>query len=308
MLLSILANLIGIWGLISLPAIVVSTIDLSDFPESGAALVKGAYLREAPYRLNNFSLGVKLTAPSAMAVDKKTGFVLWQKNPAEVRSLASITKLLTALVFLDHNPGWETEITIQLSDYREGGRIRVFDGERLYVKDLFNASLIASSNNATVALARSTGLGEEEFAAAMNQKAEELGMFDSKFFEPTGLDPANVSTPADIIRLARAALGAPEIALATSQPEYTFKVINAPRTYTLENTDRLLNSYLDIAAGKTGFLDEAGYCLISEVKGPEGQEILVVVMGSASEETRFTEVKALAQWAFDNYRWPTEDD
>jgi len=305
MLLSILANLIGLYGLISLPAIVTQTIDLSSLAEGRVDLIKSVYLQAAPYRLNNNSLGIKITAPSAMVVDKNTGSVLWQKNPSEVRSLASITKLLTALVFLDHNPGWETEITVQQSDYREGGRIRVYNGERLFVRDLFNASLVASSNNATVALARSTGLSEEEFAVAMNQKAQSLGMSDSVFFEPTGLDPANITTASDIIKLAQAALANPEIAAATGQKEYKFSVINAPRNYTLENTDRLLNSYLNIVSGKTGYLDEAGYCLVSQVQGPLGQEVLVVVMGSESEDSRFAEVKALAQWAFDNYYWPS---
>ena len=304
MLLSILANLIGLYSLISLPLIVTSTIDLTGEVD----LIKSVYRQEAPYRLNNGSLGVKLTAVSAMVVDKKTGSVLWQKNPAEARPLASLTKLLTALVFLDHNPGWETEITIQQSDYREGGRIRIYNGERMYVRDLFNASLVASSNNATAALARSTGLSEEEFAGAMNRKAAELGMSDSEFFEPPGLDPANKSTAVDIIKLAQAALTNPFIIAATSQPDYHFSIINAPRNYTLENTDRLLNSYLKITSGKTGYLDEAGYCLVSSVQGGQGQEVLVVVLGSESEDSRFAEVKALAQWAFDNYRWPSGND
>jgi len=74
--------------------------------------------------------------------------------------------------------------------------------------------------------------------------------------------------------------------------------------YTLKNTDRLLNSYLEIKSGKTGYLDEAGYCLVSNVRGPNGQEVLVAVLGSESEVSRFQEVKALAQWAYDNYIWP----
>jgi D-alanyl-D-alanine carboxypeptidase len=174
------------------------------------------------------------------------------------------------------------------------------------VKDLFNAMLVASSNNSAVALARSTGFSQEEFASLMNNKALELGMNDSSFVEPTGLDPQNVSTAADIIKLAEAALDRPEITDATSQSEYTFSVLNTDRTYTLENTDRLLNSYLDIKSGKTGYLDEAGYCLVSNVRGSGGQEVLVAVLGSESEESRFQEVKALAQWSYDNYIWPNE--
>lgn len=307
MLISILANLVVLYGLVSWPLIMTNVIDVSFFDNQlNTKLIQSVYYQDAPYRSNSTSLGIKITAVSAMVMDKKTNLVLWQKNAEEVRSIASITKLMTALVFLDHNPGWDSEVTILDSDYREGGRIRVFSGEKILVKDLFNAMLVASSNNSAVALARSTGFSQEEFASLMNNKALDLGMNDSSFVEPTGLDPQNISTAADIIKLAEAALDRPEITDATSQSEYTFSVLNTDRTYTLENTDRLLNSYLDIKSGKTGYLDEAGYCLVSNVRGSGGQEVLVAVLGSESEESRFQEVKALAQWSYDNYIWPNE--
>ena len=305
MLISILANLVVLYGLISWPVIMTQVIDLSVIDHQlNTRLIESVYRLEAPYRSNSVSLGIKITAASAIIADKKTKAVLWQKNSGETRSIASITKLITALVFLDHNPGWDGEVIIQDSDYREGGRIRVFSGERILAKDLFNAMLVASSNNSAVALARATGFSREEFVSLMNNKALELGMNDSVFVEPTGLDPQNVSTAADVIRLAAAALDRPEISAATSQSEYTFSVLNTDRTYTLKNTDRLLNSYLEIKSGKTGYLDEAGYCLVSNVRGPNGQEVLVAVLGSESEVSSFQEVKALAQWAYDNYIWP----
>ena len=304
MLISIIANLVSLYSLIALPLINTQVIDVGNFAESGRVnLVKTSLLRDAPYRLNNYSLGMKVTAPSALIVDKKSGAVLWQKNPEEKRPLASITKLMTALVFLEHQPTAETEITIQPSDNRGGGRVYVFPGETIKVQDLFNASLVASLNNGIMALVRSTGLKEEEFVAAMNQKARDLGMADTVFIEPTGLDPVNISTASDIIKLMKAAFAQPEIVFATTQAEYSFSVINAARHYTLKNTDKLLDSYLQIKAGKTGYLDEAGYCLAAEIIGPQGQEILVVVLGSATESDRFQDLKALAQWAFDNYHW-----
>ena len=262
MLISILANLIALYSLVVWPSISGQTIDVSRMDEQKRIQIYSSEQSAvAPYRLNNNSLGMKVTAQAAIIADKSTGLILWQKNPNDVRPIASISKLLTALVFLDNDPGWHKEVVIQQSDYREGGRIYVYNGEKIMVKDLFNASLVASSNNATVALARFTGLTPEEFVWAMNDKAAQLGMVNSKFFEPTGLDPANVSTASDLIKLAKAALSRPEIIQATTQSEYTFNVLNANRTYTLKNTDQLLNSYLKIAAGKTGYLDEAGYCL-----------------------------------------------
>lgn len=304
MLFSLLANIIGLASLISLPLISTPVIDVSNFTDGGRLiLVKTHLLKDAPYRLNNYSLGMKVTALSAMIVDKKSGAVLWQKNPEAARPLASITKLMTALVFLEHQPPAETEITIQLSDNRGHGLIHVFPGEKIKAQDLFNASLVASLNNATMALVRSTALSEEQFVAAMNEKAKALGMTETVFIEPTGLDPANVSTASDIIKLIKAAFQKPEIVFATTQAEYRFSVTNADRNYTLKNTDKLLDSYLQIKAGKTGYLDEAGYCLAAEVIGHENQEILVVVLGSQTELDRFQDLKALAQWAFDNYYW-----
>lgn len=304
MLLSILANLAVIYNLLFLPPLITFIPDASNFADSGRInFLSSAYSAGAPYRKNNTSLGMEITARSAIIIDKKSRAILWQKNPDAERPVASITKLLTALVFLENNPGWETKVTIQKSDYRSGGRSYIYTGEEILVKDLFYASLVASSNEATTALVRSTGLTSEEFVNKMNQKAKSLGMSNSHWVEPTGLNPANVSTAADLGLLAQAAFSQPIIMQATLQEEYQFDVLNVPRHYALKNTDKLLKSYLNILAGKTGYLEEAGYCLASLIKGQAGQEIYVIVLGSESEQTRFQEVKSLAQWAFDNYVW-----
>jgi len=305
MLLSILANLIGFYSLIALPVVTTQTIDISQFKDTGQIdLLERVYLSDAPFRKNNSSLGIEISAPSAMIVDKKTGLVLWQKNPNEVRSLASLTKLMTALVFLDNNPGWETEVMILESDYRNGGRRYVYAGEKVLLRDIFNTALVASSNDATMALARSTGLSPEDFINQMNLKAHNLGMLQSFFVEPTGLDPQNISSAQDVITLIQVSFNQPEIVNVTSKLLYSFDIINVPRSYTVENTNLLLKSYLRVMAGKTGYLDEAGYCLTSLIKGTKEQEIYLVVLGSDSEYNRFQEVKSLAQWTFDNYYWP----
>lgn len=304
MLLSILANLAVIYNLLFLPELLTLIPDASDFASSGRmSFLAGVYIETAPIKKNNNSLGMAITAESAIIIDAKSGLALWQKNPEAERPVASITKLLTALVFLDNNPGWETTVKIQKSDYRSGGRSYLYDGEEILVKDIFYTALIASSNEATAALVRSTGLNEEEFVIKMNQKAQRLGLAKSQWVEPTGLNPKNVATAADLGRLIQAAFNQPQIVQATQEEEYIFSVLNAERTYTVKNTDKLLKSYLNILAGKTGYLEEAGYCLVSKIYGPAEQEIYVVVLGSESETSRFQEVKSLAQWAFDNYVW-----
>ena len=306
MLFSLLANLAAIYNLIVLPAALVYAPDISLLNNGGSLyFLKQNYLEAAPYRISDFSLGMKVTALSAIIVDAESGIILWQKNPDQVQPIASLTKLISVLVFLDYNPGWETEVTVTSADLRAGGHI--YQGEKLTVRDLFNLALIPSSNSAIMALTSSTGLSKEEFTARMNQKAAALDMKQAKFSEPTGLSPENVASATDIIKLARTAFSREEIRNITIQQEFTFQVLNNKRSATVKNTDKLLGSYLKINAGKTGSLDEAGYCLVSEVVGPAGQKIFVVVLGSLSDSDRFQDLKALAQWAFDNYFWPNKN-
>jgi len=157
------------------------------------------------------SLGVSVTAKSVLVIDKKSAKILYQKNPDRIRSIASLTKLMTALVFLDHNPGWDTPITISGNDYRSGGVTYLIAGEEISARGVFNTALIASANEAAVALWRSTGLSEENFIGEMNQKVQELGMADTVFTDVTGLKNDNASTATDVILMVRAALDRPDI-------------------------------------------------------------------------------------------------
>ena len=142
----------------------------------------------------------KATFKSAFVMDEDTENQLFAFNESEVRSIGSLTKLMTALVFLDTAPQWDKTVTIEAADGSQG-RLNVVEGEQVAVMDLFNVSLVSSSNNATMALARSTGLPLEEFVKKMNKKAADLGLKQTKFIEPTGLDQANQSTAREIARL-----------------------------------------------------------------------------------------------------------
>lgn len=299
MLFSLLANLTVLFGIsfLFLPNFVV-TIDLPKADSVKPNFVIQDFNSKIPLPKNNESVGMKITAGSSAVLDLNSGAILWSKNSNQIRSIASITKLMTALVFLDHRPDWQTKITISEKDFREGNRSAFPSGREITAQDLFFSSMIASSNTATVALARSTGLTDEDFVKAMNDKARVLNLVDTKFTEVTGLDPSNVSTAHDVLLLAKAAFSQPDIREATIKPEH-----HLPDGSVLKNTDRLLGSYLNISAGKTGSLDEAGYCLVSEVVGKDGQAIIVAVLGSVTTFDRFQDLKAVAQWIFDNFIW-----
>lgn len=256
------------------------------------------------------SVGVEVSAQSTVVADAQTGKILYSKDHKQIRSIASITKLMTALVFLDHNPGWNSEVEILSSDYRDGGIVYLIAGEVVSVQDIFYASLIPSSNEAIVALARSTGLSEDDFIFEMNEKAKVLGMRDTVFTDVTGLSSGNKSTAASIIVLARTAFEEPNIAKAISTDKYSIEIINKSKFRSVKSTNKILNQEFGIGddiyrveMGKTGYLESAGYCLVSKITNSSGQEIYTVVLGSSTITNRFSDTKSLAYWVFNNYNW-----
>ncbi len=298
-----LLNLIVIGQLSVMPTAWFSTLDYqSDINRIDYLVQQGA--NNMPRKVLNDSLGVDITAKSAIALDRNSGTILWQKNIDNRQSIASLTKLMTVLVWQDFGPGLEEEVTILESDYREGGRFYLFKGEKVLTGDLLKSVLIASDNTAAITLARSTGLSLENFIIKMNEKAMELGMMDSVFTDPTGLDGGNKSTVKDLVLLAEELFADRNILNIAGTKDISYQIINNGRYNRVESTNSLLGTYLNIIAGKTGFSDEAGGCLLTITKGDRGQEILTIILGSEDRYIRFQEGKSLIQWVLDNYIWP----
>lgn len=262
-------------------------------------------------RIDNFeSIDVKLQASRAIAIDLASGGVLYKKNVNEVQPIASITKLMTAMVFLDQNLDLDSSIYMIRGDERPGAYNHLYRDEQIALKDLLAASLIPSDNNATIALARSTGMTEAEFVAAMNDKATEIGLENTSFADPSGLDEENLSSAYDVAKLLYNALQYPLIEDLTQQPAYYFNVLNTGRQVKLFSTDYLLSNSLfgdngdyKILGGKTGYIDEAGYCFASKAKNASGHEVIAVILHSASVDSRFQDMKSLLYWTFTNYEW-----
>jgi D-alanyl-D-alanine endopeptidase (penicillin-binding protein 7) len=260
----------------------------------------------SPQRIMNNSFGIKTTAKNILIIDDESGAILYSKNPDETVSIASITKLMTALVLLDNNPDWDKNVTFLEEDKREGGIIYLLPGDEITTKDLFNLMLTASANEAAIALARNSGIGD--FPSAMNKKAKELGMEDAYFFDPSGIEPDNVSSPSDLLKLAKEAFGRKEITEPLKMQVYEFEIVNTKRKVKAYSTDYLLNSFLnyndyEISGAKTGYLDEAGYCLLLEVKKVDGPSLTLVLLGAEKIEDRWQEAKGLVDWVFRNYKW-----
>ncbi len=256
-----------------------------------------------PKRKMTGSFGPVIEAESALVLDAQTEKILYQKNGFKPRPIASITKLMTALVFLENNKNWDRKIKITQDDQASGGKVVVKPGEEVGLLDLFNVALVGSINSAAYELARATDLSYDDFIARMNSKAKEIGLEDSVFFEPTGLDPRNKATAIDIAKLTRFALQQEEIKSALTRSEYTFSSDGGTK-HKIKNTNKLLQSYLTILGGKTGYTEEAGFCLANMVGGQQGGgDIVVVILGAKSEEQRFQQNKFLSQWVFDNWEW-----
>ena len=267
----------------------------------------------SPVRVNIDNQGLKLSAKGAIVIDRDSGRVLFEKNPDSRLPVASISKLATALVFLETDTDWDKVVFMESGDYVGGARLKVGLGEGLTVKDLFYASLVGSANNGVAALVRATDMSNKEFIIKMNKKAQELGMEKTYFAEPTGLNMVNHSTARDVAKLMEAVLGKEEIVKALNMEKYGFKTLNTNRWVSIQNTDKLLSSFLNngdgykVLGGKTGYNLEARHCLTAGIRGQQKQEIVAVILGAESNSARFQEMKGLAWWVFSNWKWERDN-
>jgi len=262
-----------------------------------------------PERINLENIGVKVSAKRFAAIDVKSGKLLLQQDSQVKQPIASISKIMTALVILDQKPDWQKAVEMTIADETVGAKPHIFRGERVKFLDLWKTALVASDNNAIMAMIRSLGFSKSEFAELMNKKAEELQMFNSSFEDPTGLSENNISTALDVARLVHSAMQENEIRESVVQSKYSFEVLNNGKVRNISNTDILLDSFLnkkkygyELIGGKTGFIYEAGYCLGVEISSLD-HPVVIVALNSDTIESRFQDVKAIADWVFTNYSW-----
>lgn len=249
----------------------------------------------------------EVSAPRGVVMLSADNSFLYTKEAAATQPIASLTKLMTALVFLENNPGFDKEYKISPSDHVAGGKIHFWSGDTVTILDLFKSSLIGSDNVATRALAKSTGLSEDAFVAEMNNQAKRLGMFSSYFVEPTGLSAENISSAQDVARLVKATLAYPEIAETTNLASYSFKTKEG-KLRQVEATNDLLrtnpDSDLSLTGAKTGYTEEAGYCFAAAINEAGTEEtIITVVLGASSSSERFFDTEKLATWVATYFSW-----
>lgn len=242
------------------------------------------------------SAKLKLHSSAALVLDQISGRVLYGKNAHAIVPIASITKLMTAMVVLDANLEPEEPIAIADDDvdYLRGTHSRLKVGAVLARNDLLRLALMSSENRAAAALSRAFPGGREAFVQAMNLKAQLLGMSGSHFVDPTGLSSTNVSTAEDLSVLVRAAHRYAEIREHTTTAGY--EVNAGGRRLAFRNTNGLVSSNSwDIGISKTGFINEAGRCLVMQAT-LAGRAVVIVLLDSWGKYSRQGDAQRIRKW------------
>jgi D-alanyl-D-alanine endopeptidase (penicillin-binding protein 7) len=237
-----------------------------------------------------------LRAAAAIVYDPVTNEVLWEQNSESQRSIASITKVMTATVFLENSPDLTTPVVMARRDVFQASTTHLRANDKVTTGDLLHLLLIASDNAAARALARVSPYGSDGFIDRMNAKAAELGLQSTHYTDPSGLLSDNVSSAYDMARLIAHASGDERIASVMQMPTYT--VHSLSRDITFRSTNHLLGrDNFSVMAAKTGFISKSGYCLATLLRLPQSdQQVAVVVLGARSNAGRFLETENLFNW------------
>lgn len=285
--------------------------------------VKTAYNPHTPLRVMKVTYDdalqggdLALKSAAALVVDQKSGEALYAKNVDVATPIASITKLMTAMVTLDAGLPLDEEITItsEEMDRLKGTGSRLALGTRLTRAELLHLALIASENRAAAALSRAYPGGREAFIAAMNRKAREIGMKQANFVDGTGLNSSNQASAADLVKMVDAAYRYPLIREITSTGTYDVsvpgqKVVRikengrvhrvtreVQRHIAIHNTNSLTRDQdWDIGVSKTGYINEAGRCLVMQASIAE-RKVIIVLLDSWGRFSRIGDAQRIKKW------------
>lgn len=238
----------------------------------------------------------RLDAQAVLVMEQDTGKVLLRKQAGSVRSIASLTKLMTGIVLLDSKLSLRKRITITRADVDrlKGSSSRLKVGTRLTRRKALRLALMSSENRAAHALARTYPGGEHRFVAAMNRKARALGMRRTRFVEPTGLSQQNRSTAQDLALLAKAAHQRPLLRQYTTS--HGAVVPSRQGVIFYRNTNQLVRERRwDIGLQKTGYIREAGYCLLMQTR-VAGRRLIMVFLDSVGTAARIADARKVEAW------------
>ncbi len=253
--------------------------------------------RELSGSVHRTTAAPKLRSNIALILDEKSQQPLYAKNADAVAPIASITKLMTAMVVLDANLPLDEEVTVDVADLDtlKGTHSRLRIGMSFTRSEMLKLALMASENRAASALARTYPGGTAAAIAAMNAKARELGMYDTQFHDSTGLNSENVSTARDLAKMVMAARKYRLIQQYSTSASHSVDGWNG-RELRFNNTNPLVkNASWDIGVSKTGFINEAGRCLVMEAK-INRRPVIIVLLNSWGKSTRIGDANRIRKW------------
>ncbi len=234
----------------------------------------------------------------ALVVDMDSGHEIFARKPDRPRAIASISKLAATLVVMDHNLDLEGLTTIRKIDAevaRGGAPSRLLEGMTLSNRDLLHAALLGSDNRAVSALGRAVGLSTTPFTNAMNKKVASLELRGTRFREPTGLSPENLSTPRELLQLLRTAMSHPVLGPIVRKPEYEAHPVGRPPIKYISTHRPAARPSLQVLGGKTGYNDAARYCLVIAIR-IDGHNYGMALLGTEGKLTRFGDVARVVDW------------
>jgi len=278
-----LEKIVACAALVAVLALMIGFAQAAE-PKKGAA--------KSPARTDE----IYLRSSVALVQDAASGETLMAKNQAAVLPIASITKLMTAMVILDANLNLEQRVAISDEDYDfvKGTHSRLRPGTVLTRDELLLLALMSSENRAAASLGRTYPGGTEAFVVAMNAKAQALGMRDTRFVDPTGLSSSNVSSARDLARMVAAAHEYPLIRQYSTRESATVQAFGRPLGY--RNTNGLVrNAHWEIGVQKTGYISEAGRCLVMRVR-MASREVIVVLLDSWGKLSRVGDANRIKKW------------
>lgn len=246
----------------------------------------------------NSTVGLQLASSKALIVNQETGETLYAKSTNTPTPIASITKLMTAMVMLDMHLPMDELVTVSDADVdtlkNTTSRLRV--GTTLTRKEMLQLALMSSENRAAFAVARTTAIGIPAFVAAMNRKAAELGMTHTHFADPTGLNSENVSTAEDLVKMVKAAYQYDEIRADSTSHSHDVPVAGVRQAVEFRNTNILVrNGEWDIGLSKTGYISEAGRCLVMQAQ-IASQPLIIVLLDSYGKYSRIGDAQRIRKW------------
>ena len=241
------------------------------------------------------------TAAAAIVVDGRNGEVMFAKRPDERHAIASTTKLMTALLALERARPGDVFTAPEYNALPAESRINLRAGERMTVHDLLEALLLESANDAAAAIADNLSGSRDAFVAEMNVRAQELGLDNTSYANPIGLDdPANYSTARDLATLTRLLLKRPRFARVVDMPVAELESGSIPRV--IDNRNTLIASTPWVTGVKTGHTTNAGYVLVGSARGRGGAKVISVVLGEPSEPARDADTLELLAWGLKQFK------